>query len=264
MELHNLAKKHVQQLKEELEENPGILDDRYKANKQRATRDRLDKLNRAQEEFKKYSEQSDVIRKKHKKKLLTDREKQAMRVSTTDPEARVMKMADGGFRPAYNFQFAVDTKNNIVIGAKVVNAGTDGGQMLPMYETIKAKLGKIPSRYLADGGFKSKVDIEQMTRDGCKVFMPVQENSKKGKVKNAHEPKAGESEAIGEWRKRMNQEDSRKVYKKRATTIELANANFRGWDLHQVTLRGLAKVTGIACMFAVVYNTMKTISLGLV
>src|SRR5208283_5456533 len=47
------------------------------------------------------------------------------RASTTDAEARVMKMADGGFRPAYNVQFASDTTSGAIAGVAVDNSGSD-------------------------------------------------------------------------------------------------------------------------------------------
>ncbi|MGV2830985.1 hypothetical protein [Myxosarcina sp. GI1(2024)] len=43
------------------------------------------------------------------------------RVSIIDAEARVMKMPDGGFRPAYNFQLAVDTGSRVIVGVDVTN-----------------------------------------------------------------------------------------------------------------------------------------------
>lgn len=257
-ELYALAKERVKQLKSELEKDPSACRNRQEANKQRANQDRLERLEKAEEEFRKYTDEADKMRKKHKKKLLTDEEKKEVRVSTTDSEARIMKMADGGFRPAYNFQFAVDTNKNIIIETDVVNAGTDGGQMLPMYEAIKKKYGKGSKNYLADGGYKSKTDIEQMTKDGCEVFVPVQEKGKK-----PYEPKSDESEEIGQWRTRMGKEESKIVYKRRAATVELVNANVRSWGLCQVAVRGLTKVKGIASMFAVAYNMIRTLSLGI-
>ena len=59
------------------------------------------------------------------------------RASMTDPEARKMKMGDGGFRPAYNVQFATTVGSSVIVGADVVNAGTDGGQMKPMVDQIE-------------------------------------------------------------------------------------------------------------------------------
>ncbi|MFO0714549.1 MAG: hypothetical protein U0353_32205 [Sandaracinus sp.] len=45
------------------------------------------------------------------------------RVSTTDPSSR-MKMGDGGFRPAYNVQYATDTESRVIVGVAVTNVGS--------------------------------------------------------------------------------------------------------------------------------------------
>jgi hypothetical protein len=42
-----------------------------------------------------------------------------------------MKMGDGGFRPAYNGQFATDTASQVVVGVEAVAVGTDMGQLTP-------------------------------------------------------------------------------------------------------------------------------------
>jgi hypothetical protein len=72
------------------------------------------------------------------------------RVSTTDPEARVMKMPDGGFRPAYNVQLATDVSSGIVMGVSVINDGTDQGEALPMVEQVVRRTGRQPNPPQAD------------------------------------------------------------------------------------------------------------------
>ena len=56
----------------------------------------------------------------------------APRVSSTDPQAWVMKRPDGGFRPAYNVELATDQAKGIIVGVTVIREGTDAGQALPM------------------------------------------------------------------------------------------------------------------------------------
>ena len=68
-----------------------------------------------------------------------------VRVSTTDPEARVMKMGDGGFRPAFNVQLATTTDQaRVIVGVEVTNRGTDQGESTPMIEQIEKRTGKRP------------------------------------------------------------------------------------------------------------------------
>ena len=64
-----------------------------------------------------------------------------------------MKMADGGFRPAYNVQFASDTQSGAVAGVAIDSNGSDMGKMAPMNEALAENYGERPRQHLADGGY---------------------------------------------------------------------------------------------------------------
>jgi hypothetical protein len=64
------------------------------------------------------------------------------RASSTDSEARVMKMADGGYRPAYNVQFSTATDSQIIVGVDVINIGSDQGQLSPMLDQVEQRYGE--------------------------------------------------------------------------------------------------------------------------
>lgn len=257
------AKDRLAILKKEIEEEPNKFSEREKATKQRVARERVEKLKAAQDSLNTMLEESDHNRKKHKKKVLSNEEKEEIRVSTVEPEARKMKMPDGSFHPAYNFQFAVDTSKTIIVGVDVIQTGTDGGQMLPMYTQIKKRYGITPERYLADGGFKSKTDVEEMAQDGCDVYVPLQEKANGKDVKEIHKARKSESKEIGEWRTRMAEEESKVIYKKRGATIELCNARLRKYGLYRLCVKGLEKAKNIAKMFAVTHNMMRSIAMGM-
>ena len=74
-----------------------------------------------------------------------------------------MKMANGGFSPAYNVQFATDTKSQVIVGVDVITVGSDQGQMEPMVQQIEERHGKVPEEYLVDGGFAKHEDIEAVS-----------------------------------------------------------------------------------------------------
>ena len=79
-----------------------------------------------QERLETLQRQCDELRRKKAERDKGRKEKSSeARASTTDPEARVMKFSDGGFRPGYNVQFATDTASGIIVGLEVTNAGTD-------------------------------------------------------------------------------------------------------------------------------------------
>ncbi len=72
------------------------------------------------------------------------------RGSMTDPEARNMRMANGGFSPGYNVQFATDAANGVIVGVSVTNSGNDSGQAPPMIEQIEKRAGTKPGAHLVD------------------------------------------------------------------------------------------------------------------
>ncbi len=248
-ECQSEAQKQVESLREELEADPGASSKRQQAARRRAARERSKRVRRALDEL------PDV----ESKKKPADRDK--ARVSTTDPEARVMKMGDGGFRPAHNVQFATDTESQVITGVDVVNIGSDQGQMSPMVEQHQERYGRVPDEVLVDGGFAKHEDIEKVSspENGTEVYAPVQK-PKKGD-RDPHVPRPGDSEVIAEWRRRMGTPEAKTIYKERASTAECVNAIARNRGLRQFPVRGLAKVRAVALWFALAHNLMRAAAL---
>jgi transposase len=182
------------------------------------------------------------------------------RVSTTDPQATVMKMADGGFRPAYNVEYSTACRGQVVAGVDVVTVGSDQGQLPPMLDQIDSRFEQCPTEALVDGGFVKLQDLEQVQGEmQCKVYAPVAK-PKKDTV-DRHEPKATDSEEVAEWRQRMGTPEAKKIYKERAATAECVNAQARNRGLRQFLVRGLEKVKAIATWFAVAHNMARSFAL---
>ena len=173
---------------------------------------------------KKEEENSDNLTDKSTKK--EDKKKDTEpRVSTTDPTARVMKMADGGFRPAYNVQFISDTKSGAIAGVSVDNVGVDYGKATPMIDKIANDYGQRPEEHLIDGGYFTIEEVQALSDAGVTVYMPV----KKSRDENVdvHKPKKKDSPEVAAWRERMGTEEGKEIYKERAATAECANAQAR-------------------------------------
>jgi transposase len=186
------------------------------------------------------------------------------RVSTTDPDARTMKMANGGFNPAYNVQFATDNESGIIVGVEVNNLGGDKGLLTPMVEQIAENFGKVPQNLLADGGYMSYDDIEAAADKGVTIYVPVREEEQKQKKGiDPFQPLPGDSPALGEWRVRMGLEVSRELYKERAATAEWVNAQARNRNLQQFRVRGLPKVKCIGLWYALAHNFIRGLTLRL-
>jgi hypothetical protein len=242
------AEEQVRLLRQELEENPEATSRRQAAARERAAEDRRLRVKAALEQM------PDVAAKKPAK------EKDKARVSTTDAEARVMKMGDGGFRPAYNGQFAVDTETQIVVGVDLCNSSSDQGQMVPMIEQIEQRYGKIPSVTLVDGGFASLKDIEKASELGTEVYAPVAKP--KDETRNRYVPLATDSPSVAKWRERMGMAESKEIYKQRASTVECVNALARNRGLQRLLVRGQDKVRTIFLWFGIAHNLMRTLSLN--
>jgi transposase len=225
---------------------------RRKAAIQRAARDRLARLELALAELPEVA----ATKKKSGAKDATPR------VSTTDPKARVMKMGDGGFRPAYNVQFATTTDQaRVIVGVSVTNRGSDQGQSTPMLEQIEARTGVVPKEMLVDGGYVKHEAIDEAAARGVTVYAPVPKPRGESAA-DPHLPKDGDSEPVAEWRTRMGTDEAKQIYKQRAATAETVNADakaHRGFDA--TPLRGITKVTGGAYLFALTYNILRLISL---
>jgi len=181
------------------------------------------------------------------------------RVSTSDAEARVMKMADGGFRPAYNLQFASDTESGMIAGLSLDNRGSDMGKLAPMADQLAAAYGSRPGQHLADGGYASLADIQTLEAAGTTAYVPVPKPRDEGR--DRHRPRADDSPAIAAWRQRMGTTEAREIYRERAATAECANAQARNRGLRQFPVRGLAKATAIALWFALAHNMMRILAL---
>jgi transposase len=224
------------------------------AAQQRAAAERLQRVGQALErmpemEAKKESDGADITK---------------ARVSTTDPGATVMKMSDGGFRPAYNIEFSTACDHQVVVGVDVVTVGTDQGQLPPMLDQIEKRFGERPKEALVDGGFASHKDIEAVQsgvggKAACKVYAPVQKPKKEGVDRYA--PHASDSPEVAEWRQRMGTAEAKEIYKQRAATAECVNAQARNRGLIRLLVRGLEKVKAVALWFATVQNMARGFAL---
>jgi transposase len=246
------ARQRVEDLQRELDEDPTAASRRQRAARERAARERLEKVIAAQEAC---AEVHAAKEKRGRGSL-----KNPARASTTDPEARTMKMANGGYNPAYNVQFATDTGSQVIVGVEAINHGTDADQLAPMVDQIEERSGVRPREVLADGSFATKEDIQQLNdpRQGRKVFAPVKEEEKqRAKGQDPFAPRSDESPELTEWRTRMGTEEAKMIYRQRASTAECVNALARQRGLQQFLVRGLEKVRTVATLFAVAHNVRR-------
>jgi transposase len=248
----------VRTLKEQAQRDPSQAKRREQTAKLRAAQDREERIHKALEQLPEVAAA---------KKRNGGKEEDA-RASTTDPDARVMKMADGGFRPAANVQFATTCAEQVIVGMDVVNAGSDMAQLAPMVEQVRQRLGQAPKQWLVDGGFPSHEQIDA-TAPTTLIYAPVpeprakkDEQGKPVQQQDKHQPKPGDSCAVIEWRKRMSTGEAAEIYKQRAATAECVNAQARNRGLLRMPVRGLAKMRSVVGLFVLAHNLMRMVVLA--
>jgi len=244
------AQRRVAQLKQEINDDPDASNRRIRAAGERAAREREARVKAALGKLAEIEAQRERRGRTNKKQVAKQKEP---RSSTTDPQARIMKMADGGYRPAYNCQVGTVAKGQIVVAVGVTTIGSDRGLMPPMLKGIEQRYGRRPKRYLVDGGFNKNDDTEWAAGIGVQVYGPPIRSKHKT---DPYAPRHGDGSGVAAWRRRMKSASGKAVYKRRSMG-ECINARFRNWDLRQFVVRGRLKVQAVLNMFALANNILQ-------
>lgn len=241
------AKAHVEALKQQADAGAEESAQRRAAREQ-AARSRVQRVESALDERAKLEQakakQDDREASKHR----------AARASTTDPEARTMKMGHGGFNPVCNVRIATDVDRRAIVAIDVTNHGCDTGEDQPLREQVRRRAGRLPSEQLLDGGYLNPHNIEKASREGVDIDMPLSPTAGGGRVCTE---KKGDLPGVAAWRQRMTSQEGQATYKLRSLTIETVNADLKTYrGLGPFRVRGLRKVRCVALGSALAYNVM--------
>ena len=245
--LQEEARAHVQRVKAQTDDQE--LNARVRAARERAARERLERVNAAIESMKTMKE--DKERKKAKPGY-HDKSKSEPRASTTDADARKMKMSDGGTRPAYNVQLGTDAKSRAIVGVRVVTQGNDQGQSAGMRQHVEERTGVKVGEHITDGGYLSKGVIEAEEQAGVKCYIPLPKNNK---GEPATSPQPNDGPGVAQWRERMQTQEAKEKIKQRGGIAETPNGELKAQrGLDRMLVRGIEKVTAVMLLGAIVYN----------
>jgi len=134
--------------------------------RQRALREKRQRLEEALQEL----ERIEIARSES-----LEKKKKEPRVSTTDPQARVMLQAKGAYGPAYNVQISTDAEAKIIVGVGVSRSANDAGELEPAVERIEANLGGKPRQMVVDMGYTNQATIEVMAQKKIDLIGPLPE-----------------------------------------------------------------------------------------
>jgi transposase len=255
------SQKHVEELRRQVEEPEKLAGQaaQKKAAQRRAAEDRQKRLEQALAQLPELKrQQQERANRAGQGKYGQKIRAKELRVSTSDPEARVMKMANGGYNAAFNVQLATDARSRAIVGVEVSNEGCDAaGLSEPMREQVEQRSGRKVEQHLLDGGYLRGEDIERAHAQKVELFVPPKGARMAENRGRELEPKPRDSEAVRAWKQRMASEEGQKIYRQRAATSETVNADLRSYrGLTQITVRGLHKARCVALWCALAYNVM--------
>ena len=242
------ARAHVERMKKQEDEPPSDKEPPSagkRAAQERAARERVERLEHALKTMEKVEA---------KRRVRTDRKPREPRVSSTDPEAAMLRMANGGKDPAHNIQFTTEVTTRAIVTVMVADMSSDTGMLKPAMENHRRAHGRLPACTMADQGYFKYEDIGALEAERCEVLMPDLY------PKAQHTGRSGQPLIVA-WRERMKTEEAKKKYKLRSSTVEWSNARVRQQGLQQLTVRGRAKVLAIALWHALTHNVLRTFAL---
>lgn len=252
------VRQHIREL--EVQQKKGDLDreERKKLSRQKAEADKKkNKLIQAAQELQKHKESLNNNRAKNRNRRLSKQDTSKLRISSTDPECRKMKMPDKSYKPAYNVQIATDVDTDLVLKTSISQNSHDGGHLLPMFLSLRAIYGDNFDSYLADSAFRNQKDFEELYKAGCSIYMP---SNKKKTAALRKKVLSGDLKSISEvdidWIKRMETEEANELYNRRIRASETINAFLKNHGLGQAITRGVRKIKGMIDLACLAYNIL--------
>lgn len=254
------AEEQVKRLADERDHPDPEVSLRERAARERAARERAERVRAALRELP--ALQAAKERQRRTKRKIERTKITEARVSTTDPMVRVIKMPDGGYRPALNVQLATDAGSGVIVGVAVVNEGNDAGQAETMEAQVASRSGVHPKDYLIDGGYAQRDTVTTLTKRPVTVYAPVRPPRTMTSGRERSSPRRDDTPEVIAWRQRMESEEAKSIYRLRAATAEWANAQLRCHGLARFTVRGLNKALSVVLLVAIAHNLMRWLALA--
>jgi transposase len=278
-ELLRRVEERIARLKQEIDDDPDASNRRMQAANQRALREQQERIEAALKLLRELQAQQAAAALAKSKAAgpppaddggppsdaataPTDKKQSKQpRCSSTDPQARVMHMPDGGYRPAYNVQLTADLDSGVIVSLSVDTTGSDGGLLAPAAQDVERRYGHRPTRWLADGGFTALQDIAALARKGITVFCPLK--PRRNPKYDPAAPRYGDPPEVAQWRRRMVDDAAagQAGWLRRRGEHERVNANFRQQGLQQFNVRGTFKVRTVSMLHALANNIMAAVRL---
>ena len=218
-----------------------------------AAKERARRVERAYQKLTELVQEQAERAKTHAKQ---EAEKGEPKVSVSDPEARLMRLADGATAPAWNVQVA--TANGFIVAVDPTDRRNDGGLAPGLVKTVAERCGRVPQRLLADTRAMPQEDIIKLAErhPGMTIYSPPApertevsaETLRKRRWKRDHE-----APAVQAWRARMASEEGQQTDRRRKLT-ERAHGIIKNRGMARFLVHGREKVRAVCLLQALALN----------
>ena len=249
----------LSRLKAEIDSDPEASTRRRRAAQARAAREVKERAERARATLDQVRAEKEQRAKRHRREEAAKKEEP--KASLSDPEARVMRFADGAVRPAYNAQIAAAPRQGIIVSVEMTNRRNDSGLATPMVDDVVRRYGKAPKRLLVDTHYATNADIAALAEHAAgpvSVFAPPsseRDDVKPETLARRAKKRTQEPDSVRAWRLRMETATGQEVYGLRKL-IERLNANVKNHGFGFLYVRGLLKTKAVALWHALANNLM--------
>jgi Transposase DDE domain len=187
------------------------------------------------------------------------REKGEEKLSQTDPEARFLRER-GRYVMGYTGELAV-SEDHFIVAQRVTQNRNDNESLLPMVEQVEHQCGQRPERVLADSGFFSNRNLQQMHERGIEAYVP---DSNLARELNSGEKARGVGRMmvsdpyLKRMRRRLRSARGRAWYNKRKALVEPVLGTLKQQrGMRQFERRGLLAVAAEWALAAMAYNLVR-------
>ncbi len=176
----------------------------------------------------------------------------------TDPESRIQKMADG-FIQGYTGILAVDDTAQVIVAQHVTPNAAEVHELLPTMDAIERDLGRRPEQVLADAGYWSEENVEELSKQGIDGYVA------RGRVKHGESPPPAPRGRIPKqlsvterMRRKLQTKAGHAVYARRKAIVEPVNGQIKqARGFRQFLRRGVERVGQEWSLICTAHNLLK-------
>jgi len=105
--------------------------------------------------------------------------------SFADPDANMMMTGEGSLQYCYNAQVAA-SEDGVIVASEVTTSALDKQQLVPMVEAVQATTRRKPGIVLADAGYLSEKNLEQLQKKRQRCLVAVSGRNKRKWPRGPH------------------------------------------------------------------------------